>query len=240
MPESCSIDFSNKYGNMDLQDLQNDARIDVKYGNLTMGDLEGDLALSLGYGNAFVGSVKDAALEVAYSKFRCEEANDVALESKYSMIRINQAERLSSESKYDNYELGKIASFANAGKYDNFILDACGELIIDTKYTDLKLGSLTEKLVANLNYGGISVEALEKGFEEVLVNTKYANVTLIPAPGAGYELDLSSKYVGIKVPELKDLQEEKDGSTHNIRYSQKGSSKGSININMEYGEFRMK
>jgi len=240
MPISCSVDFNNKYGNINMMDLENHAKITARYGDLTMGDLEGDLELYLGYGNAFTGSLKDVKGEIEFSKFRCEAMNDFLGQSKYSQMIINRGGRLVAESKYDNYQLGNIKAFINEGKYDNILIEACEELVIETKYTDVKMGSLSQKLVAELSYGGIKVNELLKGFDKVMVESAFANLTFGLAQDVAMDVELVGKYINVNIPKSSIVKDEQDGSSRTVKaaFGSKGS-RGNVQLEMEYGELKM-
>ena len=240
MPISCSVEFSNKYGDIDMMDLENDAVIELGYGNLTMGDLEGDLDLELAYGKGFAGMLHDVDAEVRYSKFRADMVKDFEGETKYSVITLNNANDVEVESKYDNYKLGKIGEFQNAGKYDNFEIESCSKIAIETKYTDLKVTDLTESLVAEINYGGVKVRNLMKGFEKVVIDSDYAVVNLGVQSGAGYELEVGAKYVDTKLPGAIAAKEQKDGSEKYIQASVPGKGNGKILLEMNYGKLEIK
>jgi hypothetical protein len=235
MPLSCSVNFDNKYGNINMMDLENDATIVVKYGNLTMGDLEGDLSLELGYGNGFIGAVNNMQTSVAYSKLRTDYVNEFSGETKYSGITINNAKKVVVETKYDNYNLGNVGEFINEGKYDNLLVDQVDNVLIETKYTDLKVGTLTRSLTGELNYGGIRIKDLKKGFDKLMVEASYAGISVTPEPGAGFTLEMNSKHVDIDLPKTKDYEEEKDGSVKNIRAGFNGGGKSMMLLELEYG-----
>lgn len=240
MPISCSVDFNNKYGNINMMDLENDAAIQVKYGNLTMGDLEGDLNLSLGYGNGYAGAVKDINAEIMYSKFRCDYAQDFIGETKYSGMTVNSINRMVVQTKYDNYTLGEVSEFINDGKYDNFVIDRADRITIETKYTDVKVGKLNVSLSAEMDYGGIKVNELARDFSEVRVESSYAGVNIAPESGASYKLQLESKYLDIDIPNTPDFEEQKDGSERYIRASYNGGGEGQIQLIMDYGFLKIK
>jgi hypothetical protein len=235
MPATCTVNFDNKYGNINMTDLENDARIQVKYGNLTMGDLDGDLELSLGYGNAFVGTVHNVTAEIAYSKFRCEGARNFSAETKYSGVTVNRANKLITESKYDNYHLGDVDEFVNEGKYDNLIVEKVNRILIETKYTDLKVDKLNKAITAGLEYGGIRVQELSDGFDEILIESKYAGISLAPVGKASYKLELNSRYLDVDIPNTPDFSEVQDGAERSIRASYNGGGKSMIKLEMEYG-----
>ena len=235
MPITCSVNFDNKYGSINMMDLENDATISVKYGDLTMGDLEGDLQLILGYGNAFIGSVKDFDAEIKYSKMRCDYTESFTGSTKYSGLTINNAEKVVVESKYDNYNFGYIKDFVNEGKYDNIIIDQVDNLTIETKYTDVKIGKLNASLAAELNYGGIKVKELSKKFDRIFVESSYAGISLYPEKGTKFELNMEGKYVEVTLPENGEIKEDKDGSDQSINARYNGGGKAKMYFEMEYG-----
>lgn len=235
VPSTCSVNFDNKYGNISMMDLANNAVITLKYGDLTMGDLDGDLTLDLGYGNAFIGAVEDVQAEVKYSKVRCDYAKDFVGETKYSGLTLNSARNLTIESKYDNYNLGEIGELVNEGKYDNFVIDKVGTISLETKYSDLKVGQLDRALSAELSYGGIKVKNLGKGFEEVSIESDYAGIQFDLEGGAKFDLSLSAKYVDINLTDKIDTDVEEDGSEKYIQGRYNGGGKSKIYLEMNYG-----
>lgn len=240
MPATCSIDFSNKYGDVNLMDLENNAKLDVKYGHLTMGDLEGNLNLTLGYGGAFIGNTHDLVAEIGYSKFRCESSYNFTGETKYSHIILNKTEKMTVSSKYDNYQLGELGEFINEGKYDNFIIENCGKITISTKYTDVKIGSLTKAVGAELKYGALKIAELQSGFDKIVVDADYASVIFGLDDYVGFELILDSRYVDVKVPESYIVEDEKDGSERSLIAKRKGKKVGKIMLDMDYGQLKIK
>lgn len=240
MPATCSVNFDNKYGNINMMDLDNDAEIDVKYGNFTMGDLEGDLTLYLGYGNGYIGAVQDVQAEVSYSKLRCDYVKDFTGQTKYSGITINSARKITVETKYDNYNVGEVIEFFNEGKYDNLIIDQAGAVVIETKYTDLKIGQLKQSLSAELSYGGIKIKELDKGFEEISVESNYAGIQIGVQESTRFDLQLQSKYVEVELAESMDVKVEEDGSEKHIQGKYNGGGKGKISLEMDYGFVKIK
>ena len=240
MPISCKVDFANRYGNLDMMDLENDARLDIRYGNFTMGDLDGDLALILAYGNGYSGTVEDVDAEIQYSKIRMESVKNMNAETKYSEMVIKQAEKLLLESKYDQYDLGKIGELVNEGKYDNFKIESCSDLTMESKYTDVKIGSLSKALTAELSYGGIRVDELRKGFDNIAIESAYTGVELHPVPGTPYTLDVDSRYVDLDLPDTPEMKDKKDGAEHSISTRINGGGKSSIRLDMEYGFLKIK
>jgi hypothetical protein len=240
MPISCSADFSNKYGDLDIMDLENDAKINVKYGNLTMGDLAGTLDLYLGYGKAYSGILENVRAEIKYSKYRCESLRDFTADTKYSGIVINNGQKIITNSKYDNYNLGTIQEFINEGKYDNLIIESCEDVTIETKYSDLKIEKLIRSLSAEINYGGIKVKELKQNFDNIYIESNYAGVDIYTEEGTGFQLNLNSKYVEVKIPDTKGMDEDVDGSTKNIEASYKGKGKGKMVLDMNYGQLKIK
>ena len=240
MPITCMADFANKYGNVDMMDLENDAMLDIQYGNLTMGDLEGNLSLILAYGNGYVGTIKDLETEIRYSKFRLDYAGNFNGTTKYSELVVNRAEKLQTESSYDQYQLGKIREIVNEGKYDNIIVEECRDFSIETRYTDVKIHTLQRSLNAEMNYGGIRIEDLTKGFERIFMESRYAGLQLQPEAAAAYELELTSRYVDVNIPENMYKKSKKDGIEQNIQASINGGGKSLIRLDMEYGFLTIK
>lgn len=241
MPSTCKLSLSNKYGNISVGDLDNDAHITLKYGDGVMQDIKGDLTVDLGYGDLKIGEANDIDLDIKYGKFRCKSGQVIESDSKYSDIYIDNAKSLNADSGYDDYFIGDIDVITNDGGYDDFQIDYCDRFEFDSKYSDYTIRELGSGGSFDGDYGDIKVKQvldLTSGFE---VEGKYTDVWL--GMDLPFNIDLDTKYTDVDLPSRinssSNYSRVKDGNETKI-LAKSSSNSNNIIVDMKYGSFKIK
>lgn len=241
MPSTCKLDLTNKYGNISVGDLDNDANVTLKYGDGIMQDIKGNFKLDLGYGDLKIGHTEDMDLNIKYGEFRCKSGHAIDCDSKYSDIYIDKAERLDSESGYDDFFIGAIDVILNDGGYDDFQIEFVDQFEFESKYSDYIIDELGSGGSFDTGYGDLKVKhvlGLSKGLD---VDGKYTDVWL--GMDQSFNLDLDTKYTDVDVPSglssSKNYSRIKDGSEEIIKVSN-GKNNNNITAELRYGSFKIK
>lgn len=188
MPEDMKLTVYNRYGDTELDDLSDYVEIDIKYGNLNTGKLTR-------------GAEKpQSKISLAYGKASIEEAGWLDVYLRYcGGFSIEKCQALLLDSKYSNISLGTVSSVVADSRYDSkFRINDINNLVIDQGYSNVNIGSLSKKLDLTAGYGSFNVDRVEKDFESLEVDTRYANVTLGIDESAKYDLDAKTSYGGLK------------------------------------------
>lgn len=242
LPVSASLTLRNKYGDSEVGQISGKAEMDIRYGNLLLQGVDNDLSLKLGYGNGTVIKAHNVSADVEYGKLNLNNAGDINLTSKYSKINVDQANQVTLDSRYDNFNFGQLSRVSTTCKYGDFTIREVNGITAETKYTDFKINRLTGQGKLNLHYGGLSIDKLARGFGELDITGKYADVKIYMEDGSTYVLDVSTKYAGIAYPAGLNITYEKEqGSYHEVKGHVGASGVRSvIKATLEYGGFKIR
>ena len=242
MPQTCALDLSNKYGDAFVAPLSSKAAVDVKYGNFRLEGVGGDLNVKLGYGNGTVVKARDVVADVSYSKIIFNDMRDATMETSYSKITVDNGADLKVESRYDQFSIAKISRFNCQSRYGNMEIGDVENIVAVSRYTDYKIGRLGDNGDFDLQYGGLRVDHLAKGFSSVNMLGKYSDFKIEVEDGASYIFDAATNYAGITYPEGLNVTFEKDkGTSHEVK-GHKGTqnARSVIKASLNYGGLKVK
>lgn len=243
MPESCDLDLSNKYGNSKVEAITGAADVTVKYGNFQLEGIGGALKVDLGYGNGTVIKAKDVSAEVSYSTLNLNEVQDVDFETKYSKLYVDKGLVIKAlDSKYDHFGLTKIDRFKIDSKYGNVEIGEVESVVANSKYTDYRIDHLKESGDFSIEYGGLKVDDLKKGFSDLNLSGKYSDFKIYIQEGASYTLEAEGRYAGVGYPSALDVSYEKDEGTSHVVKGHVGTAgaRSRIKAELEYGGLKIR
>ena len=241
LPATVELDIQNKYGDVFVVPMDNDAKLMVKYGNFRLEGLNGDLDLALGYGNGTVMSCKDIDAALSYCNLDVQKARDIDMETKYSKIIVESAGDIRAISKYNSYELGTVQEFRSQGKYDNLQAKQIENLITSSRYSDFIVQKVVNVADFDMQYGEVVVEEISRGFSEVRLVGKYTDYKIHVENGASFQLEASADYAGILYPEnLQVTFEEEKGTYHEVEgHIGTKNARSVIRAQLDYGGLNM-
>lgn len=241
IPKSASIDLSNQYGDAEIGAIGGNAIIAIKYGNFNVHSVGKNTTVNLGYGNGSIGKSRDTDVSVKYSKINLIETGDVKVESKYSKVYIDKAEIIKSTSSYDTYRIGQLKELVHEGKYDHFEIESVDKITTYSKYTHFKIGSLHNSGSFELNYGGLTINELRKGFKSLSLNCGYTECKIYLEGNSAFQLDAITEYASISYPSDMEVTFEKiKSSSHEVKGYRGKSNAGMIKAVLKYGGLKLK
>lgn len=232
MPYNSNFTLVNRYGNADIDELGGIVDLNVKYGNITVTRLtrqdEKPLnRIELQYGK---GIVKEAGWLDVYLRycgmFEMKSARAVLLDSQYSKIRAGEVSSLVGTSKYDTYNIEKISN-----------------IVLETGYTTVNVGTLARKFSLTGSYGSVNVDNVPKGFEMIDIDTRYTGVRIGIDDEASYRLNGRSSYNSIKYDEEKMTIKKRivENTSTEIEgvIGKEASPASTVRISTSYGSVRL-
>ncbi len=242
MPESCNLELNNQYGDSSVEAISGKADVKVKYGNFQLDGVGGDLHVYLGYGNGTIAKARDVTADVSYSKINFNDVQDVNFDTKYSKVYVDKGAVIKADSKYDHFYFGKIDRLNCESHYGNVEISDAETVIADSRYTDYVVGKLRENADFNIEYGGLKLMDLTKGFSSVLLDGKYSDFKIYVEPEASFTLDGATNYAAIKYPDAMEVTFEKDkGTSHEVKgHVGTAGARSIIKANLEYGGLRVR
>ncbi len=223
MPKSLTVDLSNKYGDLIVEELEGSSTINVKYGNLIAQKLLNESnKIYLAYSdNNSIDYVKMANLSLSYSEIQIEQAEELDFKSKYNEIDIESVSYVNVSSGYDEYNIENV-----------------GVVIANSNFTEFEIESLQKKFQAEMDYGDLSIERIDNGFEKVAVTASYTDIELGFESGSSYSLLIDESYSSIDLPSESNIKRTEKSYTSS-RYEGvvggKKSSPGNVSIEIRHG-----
>jgi hypothetical protein len=229
LPKNINLKVSHKYGNMFISEIAGQVEIDLRYGNLNINKLTrgNDKPLNsivLGYGNVSLQQGNWLKLNVSYSSdVDINTCKALIIISKYSKVRIGKSGSIVAESAYTNYNMGTVSNFVVTGKYGQF-----------------KIETLTNKLDAEIKYGGIDVDIIPASFQSIKMDNSYSNSKLGISSQASYKLDAYVKYAGINYPDRGKISRISENTAVTLHgYVGDENTQAEVSIKSSYGEVNL-
>lgn len=160
MPAQNALDITNKYGNIELPDLDGKLVINCAYGNLQAKSLTNpDNQIKVSYGDARIGSLRARDLDISYGS-----------------LVLGSVDKLNADVKYSSAKIGRITTSGvisikyGSGLQISNLDENMKNLLVNSKYSNVKLG-LSDNEDADFdvtvhygsfNYGNHSVNLLPK------------------------------------------------------------------------------
>jgi hypothetical protein len=224
-PKYINVRFTNKYGDISINEIGGLTEIDLKYGSLninklTRGDEKPLNAIVVGYGKATITECNWLKLSVSYSPMAwIEKCKALILISKYSKANVENASSLVVESAYDGYTLGTLSNFVLNGKYSHY-----------------QIKNVSKKIDAEIKYSGFEVETIPATFESIRIENAYGKVELGIAREASYTLNAFVKYAGIDYPDNDRISSISENTSKTVKgVVGSGKPTATVDINSAYG-----
>ncbi|SDB83511.1 DUF4097 family beta strand repeat-containing protein [Williamwhitmania taraxaci] len=224
LPKETNIIVSQKFGDVNVDEITGYAAINVKYGNIRI--------RSLSRGN--VQPLNNIVL--GYAEGNIEHLGWCSIDLKFSKLNINNGKAAVLVSKHSNVEVENISSLVVKGKFDTYRIGNIKNLVAESSYTEFKVKTLSGKLAVEGKFGGIRIDQLANTFEEVRIDLEHAGVRLGIAPDISYKIDATSNFGSINISDDSKLSKvTKNTSSHT--YGNVGNNpKGTINIVTKFGD----
>ena len=240
MPVDCKLDVHNKYGDLIIDRLDNECKVNVKYGNFTIDQINADMDIELGYGHGQLRKTHDVDCNIKYSKLTILEMGDLDIESKYSKSIIEKAEDVEVISRYDGFDFGHIKSLFAQGKYDHYEIDLANKIDFESRYSNLKVDDLVKSANLFMTYGSAKIKNLHSGFNHIKGTGKYITYIINTEEDASYNYDLTTKYGKIKVADQNYNSNDEGSHSHVKGNHGTNHENASIIITSSYGNITIK
>ncbi|MEI6174028.1 MAG: hypothetical protein WCR01_09760 [Bacteroidota bacterium] len=228
MPASISLDLTNKFGDIYINEVNGKSRINLGYGNLEVKKLgNSDNLLDIKFGKAQVNWMKGAVLSLKYSQMTLDYAGSLRLDSKFSDL---DAEKIIALNV--NFEGGKL-NMENSSAVES-----------KSKFSDIDIQRIEQSLNLDIQYGNCDVHEMPADFTSVNIRNKYADVTIGLAEQAKYMLEAELKFCDLQFPSGKAKFSYR--STTSTESSYKGTVGGAespvskVIVHSEYGNVSLK
>ncbi|MFP4488922.1 MAG: hypothetical protein ACLFN1_06425 [Bacteroidales bacterium] len=190
MPEDMDLDISNRYGNINTDELSGHVDIRIKYGSLFIKELSRGNKEPLNSVTAEylrVGNIDNAGwLELNMmhvAKFNISSAQALLVNSRYSI----------------NNTIDMVSSVVIDSQYDKFEIGNANNIVAESAYTSYKVEQLSNKLNIKTKYGSVDLDYVKPGFEQIKFDIQYTPLSIEIDESASYALTADTKYTGLSL-----------------------------------------
>jgi hypothetical protein len=227
IPNTNTVNLTNKYGAINVGDLQGNVVINHKYGQLTIGELQAENnSITMKY-------VKTASIKYMKSG---------KINAGYSTFSLDGSERLLLEASYTTSNLGKMGDLTYENKYGKLRVESATNVEGDAGYNNGTFGNISGAASFNVKYSTISIELLTATAKDVTFNGKYSSFNLGIHNDYAFNFDMNLSYGSLKGKDkLSFTTRNTKNSTGEYKgYHNSENSGNNININSSYGSVTIK
>ena len=227
LPVTNSVDLGNDYGSISLNRLEGKATINCDYGQVIIGDLMADgNSLNFDYtNNSTITYMKSGVISADYSGFNLQRVETLDLNADYTRSEIGEVSDLTYNCDYGKLDVGKV-----------------DQLTGRSRYLPNNIGTLTNRLKLNTDYGSIVVERMASSVKGVEINSDYTGVKLGYDSNLSFDFNVQLSYAGLNgKDDLNVTMSDKSNSSKQYQghYNQANSG-NSIKITSSYGGVTLK
>jgi hypothetical protein len=186
-PATNSLDITNKFGDIFINEVQGKARIDLGYGNLEVRKMDNS----------------DNLVEVKFGKARFNAIKGAVMTLKYSELNIDYAGSLRLNSKFSDLQAGKIIALNMVMEGGKLNMQKSSSIESRTKFTDIEIERLDQSLNLEIQYGKCEIEEIPADFSTIIVKNKFGDISLNISEQARYSLEAGMKFCELDYPESK-------------------------------------
>jgi hypothetical protein len=181
VPVTNSVNLTNDYGSISLNEIKGSARINCDYGKILIGSLfHEDNEINIDYtSNSVIEFMNTGKINADYSQLTVEKSKSIKLNADYTDTKIENIEDLNFVCDYGKIDVGS----ANT-------IDGHGD------YLTMRFGNIYKNLTIEADYGSIKVDKLMKGFELVSVRSDYTGIKMGLEDGISFDFTAKLSYGG--------------------------------------------
>lgn len=226
MPVTMSLEADNRFGDLVAGEIGGKAKITIGYGNLEINKLSNsDNLIEVKFGKADIDWIKGAVMILKYSEFDGDYAGSLNLNSSYS-----------------NFSANKVIALDATFEGGNLDLQGTSVLACRSKFSDITIGTLDQKLELTNNYGSFEVNEVPAGFSSINVTNSYGNIDLGISLAAAYNLEADMHFCNLEYDAANATMNYLNDSSHDqqLKGAIGSNPTGSVKVSSNYGNVSLK
>ncbi|GAA4278917.1 DUF4097 family beta strand repeat-containing protein [Aquimarina mytili] len=227
VPITNKVDLNNDYGNITLDKIEGNAKINCDYGQIIVGELlANDNYINIDYtNNSSIKYMKTGKINADYSDLEIGNGDEIDLNADYTKSKFKSVKHL-------NYNCD----------YGSLSIENADKVFGDSDYVGIRIGSISEDLSITSSYGSIDVQALQSSFKNVTIKSNYTGVEIGYENDCNFNFDIKTSYGGINVDESINVQKKyvKSSKKDYQGYHGKADSGGTVTISSSYGGIKLR
>jgi hypothetical protein len=192
IPEYLNLRIENKYGDVYMENSSGTFSASVSNGTFKANSLGPKSTLTLAFCDAKINSIASGKIDASFSELNIGETGDLTITSISSKYEIKKGDNITTESRRDKFFIHNAESLKG-----------------NSYFTDYNLNLLKKAIDLTARYGSVTVDLIENGFETVVINSGYSDLSLEFDPGASYKFDIRHINSYLVLPEKNTKSEKK-------------------------------
>ena len=161
VPAYTPLKIENKFGDVFIDNLDNNLNLTLSYGDITAGRLNGKTDIRLSSGDGTISYMKDGHVFVSYGDLHVKEAGKLFADTRSSNVTIEKSASLKLDSRRDKLFLNDLGSVSGSGYF-----------------SAINIGDLHNDVTLSLRYGDFSADKIYRTFSVVNISSEYTDLTL--------------------------------------------------------------
>lgn len=230
LPASLSLDFTNKFGDIYINEASGKVKINLSYGNLDVSKLNNsDNYLDLKFcSSAKVRNIKGAVVNLKYSTLDIDYAGSLRLDSKFSNLNASKIIALNMTFEGGSVEVKNSSTLECKGKF-----------------SDMEFDRIEQSMNLDIQYGSFEAHDVNPDFTGITVKNKYADVDIRFPGTAVYNLDATLKYCELSFNESNSALTYRSVTPTSSEFrgvvgSKDAKPKATVTISSDYGSISLK
>ena len=223
IPKNGSINLTNKYGNIAVEQLNASSVIDLQYGNLNLGRFES----------------KSNTFDLSYcNNSKIDFIDQLNLSSNYCDVTIDKNYGANLSGNYNSFQFQHVGNVVLDGNYTKLKSTTIQSFTCDGNYLTLNLGDIAAAKIST-NYSSIELNGTNKT-KNIVIDCNYSKTKINCGLDFGFDFEISTNYgnlkenVGLKFTEKSEKTSSKNYSGTSIIA---GNSK--LKIESNYGNINL-
>lgn len=211
MPRWITLDLSNQFGNIYLDESNGSAKINLEYGDMEANSFNGaNTDMTIKFSNVETGFIKNGTVNIEYSELDSKGADNLKLYSRFSELTVEKIAMLNLDSQYDEIKIGSV-----------------GQIISVSRFSGLKFDKINGDFDFDMEYGDLEAKYIAASFKVGKIRNSFAGVNLGFDPKTTMNINAEMEFGELTYPKSgSSVSLETSGYTTNIYKGKIGTSTG--------------
>ncbi len=149
------------------------ADIRMQNGDIVLFERSGAVAIEHSRGSVSIEKIKGKSrLKLRSSRVKIIKADSVSLDCRNSTVFLEKCSAVVTTSYNSKYKIGKVGSLKAHSMRDDFQIQKIAAFFAESSLSNFVIDQFADFASVETNYGNLKIEKIEKGFQEIKVNSK--------------------------------------------------------------------
>lgn len=223
LPQNVRVDLYNRYGNIVVNQLFKQAKIELHYGDLKLDEMKSS----------------ENTIKLMYADMKLNSALALDIHARYSDVQVESLKKLKADLMYTDSRFDSCEDFTMKTRYGDVELKQGDVVSVDGMYANIQLHHVEKHLKVITHYGDLEVDKINKNFQGAEIEGMYADIDLSFESGSIFILNSDLKYAELSLPSDAEVVKKEGNSIEYQVESQHGKPetvKKRVSIKSRYGD----